>query len=252
MSLSEWHVELVGEEVDLKRLMEFDPASGVCASEMDGRCYLSAVEFNKLPNAKNVRNRAIELMKVINGAERLKHKNWRNVGVGAVIQLAADGKKHTTVFPETLHIRLSDDEYNRVMSGLGLPARPPSTVSSIEEFVQTAISDAAVQKVLRMYGSCVHDWRELSHMFEVIEEDVGGEKEIVLRGYTSGTQRSRFTGTANNEVIVGDSARHGHKKWPPHPNPMTIDEAREWFAKILEKWLKSKASLSSTSQSPTT
>ena len=120
----------------------------------------------------------------------------------------------------------------------GVVLRPK--VEKLSAWMDLLRSDSNVQKVQRLLGDLPLDWANLSRIVEVIEGDVGGQHELIRRGYTSKEMRSLFGSTANNPAAAGDLARHGYSKEAPPKDPMTLEAARGYVLDMHRSWLESK------------
>lgn len=113
-----------------------------------------------------------------------------------------------------------------------------------ESWMITALGHRSVADAVRYFGSTGPRWVNLSKVYDVIEEDVGGEREIIARGWATGRKLRLFRSTANNKRAIGDKARHGHEKWPAPERLMALAEAETliWVRSVLEHWIRSKSS----------
>ena len=80
----------------------------------------------------------------------------------------------------------------------------------------------------------------LYRVFEVVRVDAGGEDRIVVNGWTTAKQITRFRRTMNSVSALGTDARHGVERTTPPADPMSIPEAQEFITRLLAKWLASK------------
>jgi hypothetical protein len=79
----------------------------------------------------------------------------------------------------------------------------------------------------------------LGHIYEIIESDVGDG----MTDFASRNQQSRFTRSINHPDVFGGQARHGVSKFGPPPEPMNLDEARNFIRDIAARWMDRKAGI---------
>ena len=79
-------------------------------------------------------------------------------------------------------------------------------------------------------------------LHEVVEDAVGGERELTKRNWAPSGQLSRFKHSANSVDVAGDDARHGAETTTPPKRPMTLDEAQGHVHLVLRAWLDEKNS----------
>ena len=82
-------------------------------------------------------------------------------------------------------------------------------------------------------------WHDLYHVFEVIEADVGGA--MFTKSWVTNAAVDRFTWTANSRHAIGGEARHGHNRFQPPKNPLSLKVAHDLVLGLVRHWLVEKA-----------
>jgi len=111
---------------------------------------------------------------------------------------------------------------------------PPSS----EAWAEYACHDSEVHDALAILGRDDVRWHDLYHVLEVVESDAGGAAHSF--GWATKRELDLFARTANNRVAIGSEARHGHKRWTPPKEPMTLNNAKALIRHVVRKWIESK------------
>lgn len=98
----------------------------------------------------------------------------------------------------------------------------------------------AIEKAIRIYGSCEINWGDLYKVYEIIESDIGGFNRIVNKGWNTKAEINLFKHTANSPSAVGDDSRHGKENTSPPINPPSLSEAGFLIEDMLKHWIDSK------------
>jgi hypothetical protein len=77
-------------------------------------------------------------------------------------------------------------------------------------------------------------------VLEVIEQDLGGERQLRTKPWPSKAPLTRFTSTADNALAIGDEARHGQRRHDPPAKLMTLNEADALIRSLIGQWLERK------------
>jgi hypothetical protein len=228
--MGEWSAMLKGESFDLQGLtQQFRSPELRVTCESDG-WFLHAAEFTDAKDANEVRDLSLELIKRLNGVAKLFHPNFRAVAFGGSIDFHDGEQRHVYLFP-TL-----DEGRSRDSASLATDGKTVALTISETRMAMCAMNDR-VARALRLFGY-EHTWDNLYKVYEVIEEEIGGE--AIRNNWPNGHRLRSFTSTANNWQAVGDAARHGHKKLDPPKNPMPLTEAANLIREWLGFWLKLK------------
>lgn len=221
--MTRWRIQIRGNNSDPEKLLNLDGLSDISVMQEANRFYLKAKEFDSCAEAREVLGRGREILNVVNGLGRLRIPGWENLEVCGVAR-EENGRPPTQfIFPNGIPSR----------SRVGGAAIPVS-------LAEIALKDASLRKAFRKYGGLEHSWHNLYNVFEVVEKDVGGEKEIANRGWSTMSTIGNFKHTANSEGALGDDARHGKEHTSPPASPMTKSEAEAMIAGLLNAWLGAK------------
>lgn len=196
----------------------------------DGKYYLTSIEFDSIDDKSDVNKRAMRILMRVNGANRIQDPSYHPAAVrGAVMAPPKEGR------PRQQFIGLVGIPSE---SAVGIPTvsggvqTPPATVGTVLRRVAAAEDDERIDLVLRLIQSTNLDFIEMYKVFEVIRDAVGGDQNLVARGWTMKSQLRRFTRTANAEE------RHAPGSYARPPNPMTLSEGQAFVAKLADDWLR--------------
>jgi hypothetical protein len=232
----EWLVNITGDISDLEDLSKSLRSSALSIIKEGQDFVLKSTGFNSLKDVQDVKNKASEILALVNGAARLDLGMRKPLSMAHVVK--DDGTRE--VFVEisdtlTLHDRVTAS----VVASDGT-VQEVHQVSPIPSWVATAQRDANVAKVLRLFGIGHYDWVNLYRIYEVVENDIGGISNIVKKGWATRKTIERFKHTANSPGAIGDESRHGKQTSQPPKDPMTLSEAKSLVETILHNWLRMK------------
>lgn len=247
--LPRWEVDLVGDESDLNHLVRHftDGPCRIWRDEKTGQVLMRVDGFPADAVAREVQESARVTVQQLSGVLKALRSSKTPVQVGGVMQRQANGTRNVFVFVESIAMAtcfMEAEVFVRDANGnlVERPSPPPRTLM----LAKIMATNTAVAKAMRLnVASDAGTWGALYRLYEVIEDDVRGEPEMVRRGWTSRRQRSRFRSSSCSPDVAGDDARHGVSTMEPPSNPMTLDEARTFVEGILQSWLDEKLSLAS-------
>ena len=229
--MPKWLVRLKGEQFDLEDFSKHLRLPVIkVVKRKDELFYLESSDFNSLTSPKEVLERGRELIKIINGAEKLKRDNFLGISEDVMILENDDGMQEGYIYPEEKFKIIDNytDDSEKIVT------HP----NDLESLIEVAIKCKVVADAL---GFCQDDtWICLYKAYEIIRDDVGGELQIIKNGWSVKSAIKRFTQTAQSRDALGDSARHASKKYIPPAQPMTLMEARVLIKTILSRWVSSK------------
>lgn len=232
----EWMVYIAGDDLDLSELSKSLISPELCIVKEENQYYLKSTSFNQLVNVDQVREKAEEILPLINGASRLVLGTRKPIKINSVANVDVDGKKKRTYFELGLE-SLIHCTASVVVNGVEqvvYPAEP------IPDWIKVAQTDESVAKVFRLLNKEDYDWVNLYRIYEVVEDDIGATSKIVQQGWASEKEIERFKHTANSIGAIGDFARHGKEKTKPPKDPMKFSEAKSLIETMLHNWLRSK------------
>lgn len=234
----EWMVYVAGDDFDLKELSKSLSLPELCLVKEGDQYYLKSTEFSQLKNADEVRDKAEEILTLINGASKLALGTRKPLTTGVVLKIHDDGSREGFVSVSdsaTLREAISVTKISSDGSVQEINQADP-----IPEWIKVSQNDENVAKVLRLLSNFSYDWVNLYRIYEVAEDDVGEIAKINQEGWATETAIRLFKHTANSVGAIGDQARHGKERMQPPPKPMTFSEAKSLIEAILHNWLRSK------------
>jgi hypothetical protein len=235
-----WQVQVSGDLSDLKSLKDATAGLEIRIVEEKDVFYLEAVQLEAYENAREVFAASEKLALVISGIAKLGYGARDQITTSHVYETKDDGAKTCSVFLEdSISVRCTLGIV-AVGSTNGSSTVITTPVDPAKQWLVSAISDANVEKALRLYGAGSHDWVGLYRLYEVIEGDLGGMTQVARMGYASESVLRRFKHTANSPGAVGDEARHGMQSSQPPQNPLPLHEAKAIIEAIFHAWLRSK------------
>jgi hypothetical protein len=236
--MAKWLIRLKGEEFDLKDLTPLVHSPNHAVIEENGLYYLWSLDFDSLDSASEVRELASSLIDVLNGAVKLHTSGFHGVSEDGVIMIEEDGRRH-----EYVYLGGSSAARSRASASITVitsgdkeqVAQPPRDV---ESWISLAETHKAVGNALHFFKE--DTWTSLYKIYEIIREDVAGQKAIIKSGWATKRGLNRFTQTAQSRAAIGDLARHATSKPEPPLQPMNIKEARALVRGMILGWLSSK------------
>lgn len=244
--LPRWEVDLVGDESDLNHLVKHF-TNGPChiwRDETTGQVLMRVDGFPPNAEARQVQEAASVTVRQLSGVLKVIRGSKTPLQTGGVMQRQANGTRNVFLFAESLAMATCFMEaavFVRDANGnlVERPSPPPRTLV----LAKLMLTDAALAKAMRLRdANDAGTWVGLYRLYEVIKHDVGSERAMVSRGWTSKAQQDRYRHTSNSPDAAGDDARHGATNDEPPANPMTLEEARTFVEGILQAWLDKKLS----------
>jgi hypothetical protein len=93
-----------------------------------------------------------------------------------------------------------------------------------------------LRDALFYFGSEGNPWPNLYKVREIVADALGGDGEIVRRGWCSRNTLERFSRTANHQQAIGKFSRHARTRAQLPPNPLPEAEARNLMRELLQAW----------------
>lgn len=224
-----WEVQIAGDIGDLTELTRvFGSNKEFRVFEKNGNYFIESKRFEGLTTSDEAGSLADAILKSLTGAIRVTLQGSPQLRILNVARVLENGSK-------MVHVTVHDEGYGRDNEYIADGTSIITSLDKILEWLPLILDKPNVQRALRIFGKD-HDWSDLLHIFEIIQDDVGGKIEWVSK-----TSIKRFKRTANSLTATGDTSRHGKEKTVPPPHPMDIREASEFIRKILSDWLCWKA-----------
>jgi hypothetical protein len=237
-----WEVRIQGDQFDLEHLARHFESSDVSVSKSDrDDCYvLRAAQFASCVTSEEVLSVAESELAIISGVLKLVIESRQPLHAGTAYKIHADGRREIFIHvSETLVLR--DECEASLIDAQGNVVAPSVTLSWTTAIAAIAKTDSAVAKTMRLLAAQdAATWVNLYRIYEVIEDDVGGESGLRQHGWAPESERRRFKHSANSVAAAGDSARHGKELTQTPVNPMSIEEAKAYVNYLLHAWLATK------------
>lgn len=238
-----WWIGLDGRAIDLQTLAHLTTGSDCDVFEEDDRYFFRSSEIDTLSTATAARVEAEKYIDLLNGIARSEFLDHLPVSPSGVIHsVEPDGRRGVVIEVPTAHIILRSYPPTLDVGG----KRSPSFYEVVTQVTRT---DAAVRKVMHLFGSEGLDWRVLSNVLDIISVNISSKKNpnhqaIWNSGYASREEVKKFDKTANDPRLSGDQARHGAALGPILENPMSLTEGQALIQRILRDWIYSKSAKS--------
>lgn len=241
-----WQVQLEGEAHDLSYLAQVlanGPRTVVYDERTSGYAYQSE-SFLSSSTPEEVGQLAVKELAVLSGVLKIERNARTPLAYGGVYRLNADGTRDIFVSLQfAIDIRADFAAVTcKVTDAFGnVIASPPPPPPRALVLFNLAAKDNAVAKVLRLLSAAeVMTWVGMYRLYEVVEEDVGGQHQLEKKSWGSPEDLKRFKHSANSVEVGGDSSRHGKEAQTPPKNPMSLAEAEAYCRYIVQAWLAYK------------
>src|SRR5215217_5025095 len=218
--MTEWRVNVQGDDLDLEQLAVFLTSPRQQVRKEEGHFVLTSDRFDTCTDADTVRKIATGVLDTLFGLARLRFGARIPFAVGNLRCVKDNGRTDYYVLLEGASLTVRGGPTLVKMGSTGIS----EAVQPQDPMVERALmleSDELISRVLRLYGKAVKVWKDLYPIYEIVEQDVGGENSLVAKGWTSGNQITQFTRTAGQSNAMGYKAMDGVSNVEPPPNPMT-------------------------------
>ena len=237
--MTERLVRLKGHQFDLEELAEHFTSDDLnVRRDEDGHYYLRSSDFDQMSDSSAVEERGRELLEYINGTAKLLFgPGYRAVEFDAAARIEEDGKRYHTVGTSiTISGRSRVSVRPTVIRADGTIEGVPQPSDSADALVNLADQIEEVADALRFYQR--GDWINLYKAWVIASDAAGGAHEFVNKGWATRKDQSRFTGTAQSRVEIGDDARHASQRYKAPKDPMTLEEARTFVQSTIRAWVQ--------------
>lgn len=230
-----WRVQLQGNNFDLQELKEILSDHDPTIIQENSDFYLKSKDWDQLEEAKQVRDLAKHVIGLLDNAAYVYFRDTTLITIGHIVRVDDDGRRQNFVFAEAhlaLHSRL------RATATVTGPDGQPVESQQEHSIIRTLRASAKHSSVADALGF-LHkgDWIGLYKVYEIVRDEVHGEKEIIRQGWLTRESKNRFTQTAQSRDALGDDARHASRKYKPPQEPMSIHEAKAIIGDLLQKWI---------------
>ena len=227
--MARWLVKLVGEHFDLEEFPAKFPDGELYAIEKDGGVYLVGPEFERLNDARLVREHAKGAIEEMSSVISLLWPPFIKPSIDSVLH--EDGVGGVSVNVPLVGQRM------RSKTGIFIEQRP----TEAQRLLRASRSTGHLRTAVLLWAFPDHAWWLLFRMTEEIEAHLKERKlgtTVANSGYCSNTERKRFRGSANSPVVSGLGSRHAAGEKKPPKNPMNHEDAKAFVKEMLEKALR--------------
>jgi hypothetical protein len=238
-----WKAWIEGHPFDLETLQElFSAGDPLVAQDASDGYYLEWVTLeNSDGHIDSIGTQA--LVKRINGIGRAADSGFQPVSLTG--RYAGPDGQVTVVGSAAVTMgRAKIKAVATVLDSNGIPVPAPSLRPKGPRYAKVANEDSDASDALRVLGqSDPLDWYDIYKAWEIVEEAVGGRRQVEQRGWATQSDIDRLTASANHPGISGDQARHARMRGKPGANrSMTMREAEGLVRRIVANWIESHPS----------
>jgi hypothetical protein len=232
-----WKAHLEGQTFDLEELAARLPASTdpSVVRDSDGEYYLQARALDGLADAGAVQAEAQPILDLMNGVMLIVDPNHHPVALSGHYK---DGSNvHVVGLTATITARARVGAV--AVSVGGEVVEPPPSVEP--RYLALALSDDDVTEALLGMAGGPLDWPRLYKAYEVIRGSYGNERKLLAAApWTTKTEVSAFTGSANRPDVSGEGARHARFPGAAPKHTMTLEQGQQFILRLLRHWMDSK------------
>lgn len=242
-----WEIRVEGDPRDLEALARESTGTQIVIRKDNAaptyRLYSDT--FDRLADSRSVFDAASRILELLSGALVLTGRLNTPLTCGPVYRRHADGTDDINMFVHEVVCVLASEAAvvqatGEVRDSAGAVRITPHIPVPFS-LTQLGLVDVAVARALGLAAKPdALTWVGLYRIYEVVEHDVGGEKNLPKRGWGSEGQQKRFKHSANSVAVGGDSARHGKELTVPPKDPMSLAEATAYCKYLLQAWFDSK------------
>jgi hypothetical protein len=240
--MTKWRVRLSGQPAALQELFELLNTHALSVTREADQYFLTGAELDalmdNLTDPDEAQERVATLLGPIYGVINLYFYGFEGPDVVGIAQIGEDGTQNCLSF------NVLGPLAPKGMISIGSRTVPSEVRAKEEEDfkkrMEVAKRDPHVQTALRMLGLYGITWDNLYRIYEIIKDDLSGD--VWARGWVTRKQIRRFTQTANSRQAIGDAAPHGHQKYQPPRDPISLSDAMLLITVLLREWILSKSS----------
>jgi len=167
----------------------------------------------------------------LNGATRILCPHFLGMRMESIIELLDNGTGRGIVsYTTAVHDSLTFPAIDAFLKGQSAP---------ITSILAALKANTDVQEALYYLGAEGDVWANRYKACEVVEDYAGGAKAMFQNGWCSRSSWERFRRTANHQEAIGRFSRHARSHAKPPEDPMTVAEARQFAAELVNSWIRS-------------
>jgi hypothetical protein len=221
--------QATGDQVDIEELKKLAEVFNCdIAQDHDGRGWLSGGKFDNLSSVEEVREKAIEILRLLNGVARIHSNQFRPVQFWGVSQKRPDGTKAHFI----------------AASFAGQGSFPGGEDVGGTRRAQQIRDDPKLCKIAAAIGGEI-TFQKLRVGLEKFGEMITGKTSrgswnaaLVKNGYATDEELKDFWANTDDPRLSGLDAVHGVPNSPaPKGANMTEDQGLEFFVRLLNTYL---------------
>lgn len=227
-----WIIEVMGERNLLEELVKSFASTEFSFIQEGDKYFLKSTDFKGKETAEAVYNEANEIIPLLSGAIRIVFGH--PLRMGNVYRVDDDGTMQEFGFA------WADNELpafygNATTNGASISC---CRADNVKIQIAIALRNVKVAEAFALFGVEDLNWVICYKIFEIISDDLGGEKAFLKSFNISKDELNRFTQTAQPHRHAKNS--NAHSKWNGHEKPMSFSEAKSFVKRILTDWLQNK------------
>jgi hypothetical protein len=224
---SKCRIKLSGHEFDLKKATEYFKTDHFSIAKIEDEYFICSNNFNDTKDTNIISKIADDYIEKINGILKLKFKSYNPITLDQLFVFEDENGTSKIAAMSAVIKGRGDLTANTINSAEELENKKLAT--------EVLLNNSVASEVFHFYSQST-TWINLYKIYEIIKDNIGQKNvEAIL----TDKQLSRFTGTAQSKLQIGDEARHAAKKFIGHIDPMTINEANELIRKLILVWAES-------------
>jgi hypothetical protein len=221
--MAQWLVRLQGHSADLQDFPDMFRSAQLNVKEEEGDYYLRSSDFDVLPDAQEVREKASELLPLMTGIVKLHSGYSEAVTQDAMIKVEDDGTR--------IEFKQSSATI-RARAKLTIGERTPATGPTEAELWMNLSQDDNVRDALHLFEEKT-TWWSLRKIYDVIESEFNRQPSRLKKVLELGSlyEIKRFNEWAS--YYVHAERDRPHPNWHP---PLSLPEAESFIRGILLRW----------------
>ena len=225
--MSEWQIHVEGGEKEIRLLEGLLSAAPFKFEKAEERNFLTLPDVPADATSEAIKAAADQLIEMVNGAARLYYPNFEPIKYVSVTRPKDDGTRQGYGY---LTAQVGDNVFTVV--------NPGDTM--LHDWVEFGLTDDDVARALYLYGALEPSWKNLYMVIEVIEDDLGGETNLIGVGIVSHADLKLFKHTANSYRALGSDARHATLATDPPKSSMSLASAKNLVRELMRAWVQLK------------
>jgi hypothetical protein len=223
--MSEWQIELIGNEKDIKLLESLLLDSPYQITSLQNQKLLTLYGVSPKADIESVHTASDNLIDIINGVAKLYYKSFGGVSFTRVSRLDKNGK--------------------RIVYGYITANARDFTITAINpkdrtllSWIEIAFANKEIARALYLYGSLEPNWKNLYMILEVIEDSFSGEVGLLKADLAPKKDIKLFKRTAQSYEAIGREARHGTLRFRKPRAPMSLANSQNLMSTLIREWIK--------------